>query len=329
MAVTTATKPEGSPAIISPGKKRGKKRKLPGGWLPYALIGPAVLLELLIHIAPMVVGIWISFIKLTQLYIANWSAAPFLGLGNYRVSLDFNAAQGASLLQSFFTTCLYTVVVVGLSWVFGMAGAVALQRSFRGRAILRTLFLIPYAIPMYAGIIAWKFMFQQQTGAINYILTSLHLVDPAHEPFWLIGSNALPAIMIVAIWKTWPFAFLMMMAGLQSINEDLYEASALDGAKPFRQWRSITLPGLRPVNRVLVLVLFLWTFNDFNTPFILFGTNNAPPAGDLISVHIYNTSFINQSFGFGSAMSVLLLLFLLIVTGIYLFVGSRRSNDNA
>jgi multiple sugar transport system permease protein len=285
-----------------------------------------VLLELLIHISPMIVGIWISFIKLTQLYIANWGAAPFVGLGNYQIALNFQEAQGASLLQSFFTTCIYTVFVVGLSWVFGMAGAVALQRAFRGRAILRTLFLIPYAIPMFAGIIAWKFMFQQN-GAINSILTSLHLVSADHPPFWLIGSNALPAVIIVAIWKTWPFAFLMLMAGLQSINEDLYEASALDGAKPFRQWRAITLPELGPVNRVMVLVLFLWTFNDFNTPFILFGVNNAPPAGDLISVHIYNASFINQSFGFGSAMSVLLLLFLLIVTGIYLFVGSRRSKN--
>lgn len=329
MAVTTPANPKVVAATNKPGAKPGRKRKLPGGWLPYALIGPAVLLELLIHIAPMVVGIWISFIKLTQLYIANWGAAPFLGFGNYQIALDFNAAQGASLLQSFFTTCLYTIVVVGVSWIFGMAAAVALQRTFRGRAVLRTLFLIPYAVPMYAGIIAWKFMFQQQTGAINYILTQLHLVDPNHLPFWLIGGNALPAVMTVAIWKTWPFAFLMLMAGLQSINEDLYEASALDGAKPFRQWRSITLPGLGPVNRVLVLVLFLWTFNDFNTPFILFGVNNAPPAGDLISVHIYNTSFINQSFGFGSAMSVLLLLFLLIVTGIYLLIGSRRSNDNA
>jgi multiple sugar transport system permease protein len=77
---------------------------------------------------------------------------------------------------------------------------------------------------------------------------------------------------------------------------------------------------------VLLLVMFLWTFNDFNTPFILFG-GNEPPAGDIISVHIYNASFVNLNFGFGSAMSVLLLLFLLLVTGIYLFIGNRRSKD--
>ncbi len=116
----------------------------------------------------------------------------------------------------------------------------------------------------------------------------------------------------------------MLMAGLQSIPTDVYEASAVDGAKPFRQWRSITLPMVRPVNMVLILVMFLWTFNDFNTPFVLFG-NAQPPAGDLISFHIYNASFLTWNFGSGAAMSVLLLLFLLLVSGIYLLVLNRRS----
>jgi len=112
---------------------------------------------------------------------------------------------------------------------------------------------------------------------------------------------------------------------MQSVPEDLYEASAVDGAKPFRQWRSITVPMLRPVNVVLVLVMFLWTFNDFNTPFVLFGKTAQPPAGDLISFHIYNASFLTFNFGYGSAMSVLLLLFLLVVTVAYLLFVNRRS----
>jgi multiple sugar transport system permease protein len=98
----------------------------------------------------------------------------------------------------------------------------------------------------------------------------------------------------------------------------------VDGANRFRQWRSITLPMMRPVNVVLVLVMFLWVFNDFNTPYVLFGTAQ-PSAGDLISFHIYNASFLTWNFGLGSAMSVLLLLFLLVVTGIYLAVVNRRS----
>jgi multiple sugar transport system permease protein len=204
-----------------------------------------------------------------------------------------------------------------------MAAGVALQRKFAGRGFFRTLFLVPYALPMYAGIIAWKFMLQKDTGAVNHFLFD-NLNLPGDKPFWLIGGNAFWSIVIVAIWRLWPFAFLMLMAGLQSIPEEVYEASAVDGAKPFRTWHAITLPMLRPVNTVLLLVMFLWTFNDFNTPFVLFG-NAQPAAGDLISFHIYNASFLTWNFGSGAAMSVLLLIFLLIVTGIYLLVINRRS----
>ena len=109
------------------------------------------------------------------------------------------------------------------------------------------------------------------------------------------------------------------MAGLQSIPRDLYEAAAVDGAGNLRQLRTSRCRSLRPVNLVLVLVLFLWTFNDFNTPYVLFGRRSRRPA-DLISFHIYNASFLTWNFGIGSAMSVLLLLFLLVVTAAYLLV---------
>lgn len=305
------------------GRPPGRKRKTQ--WLPYALVAPAILFELLIHIVPMVVGIWISFIQLTKYFIANWGAAPFAGLRNYSVVVDFDQAIGQGVLHSFLITCGFTVLVVGLSWTFGMAAAVALQKPFRGQGFFRTLFLVPYALPMYAGIITWKFMFQRDSGAVNHVLVDqLHLFNGT-GPFWLIGSNAFVSVVVVAIWKTWPFAFLMLMAGLQSVPQDVYEAASVDGAKQFRQWRSITLPMVRPVNVTLVLVMFLWTFNDFNTPFVLFGSTAQPPAADLLSFHIYNASFITWNFGSGAAMSVLLLIFLLIVTGIYLAVTNRRS----
>jgi multiple sugar transport system permease protein len=310
----------------TPGRRGGTndRRHQSKRWLPYVLIAPAVVFELLIHFTPMVTGVWISFLQLTSASIANWSTAPFAGIGNYQIAVSASNQQGAALLNSFAITCGFTLIVVALSWGLGMAAAVALQRTFRGRAIFRTVFLIPYAVPMYAGIIAWKFMFQQQTGVINQVLDTLHLASAATPPFWLIGSNAFVSVVVVSIWRTWPFAFLMLMAGLQTINEDLYEASALDGAKPFRQWRSITLPELGGVNRVLVLVLFLWTFNDYNDPAILFGVSQ-PPAGDLISFHIYNNSFSTLNFGFGASMSTLLLVFLLIVSAAYLLFVNRRS----
>ncbi|WP_433162048.1 carbohydrate ABC transporter permease [Kribbella sp. CA-247076] len=323
MSVATSDAPAAATRPAKPRRSGQERRPGLSRWLPYLLLAPAVLLELLIHIIPMLVGIWMSFVKLTKFYIANWSAAPWAGLGNYKVALDFDNAVGEGLLKSFGVTIAFSLITVGLSWVLGMAAAVALQPPFRGRNWVRTLFLVPYALPAYAGILTWNFMLQRDTGVVNHILVD-NLGLTSDRPFWLIGGNALVSLITVAVWKLWTFAFLTLMAGLQSIPRDVYEAAAVDGAGNLRQWRNITLPSLRPVNLVLVLVLFLWTFSDFNTPYVLFGTAQ-PPAGDLITFHIYNASFLTWNFGSGAAMSVLLLIFLMIVTGIYLLVTGRRS----
>ncbi|MGC0338782.1 carbohydrate ABC transporter permease [Streptomyces sp. SLBN-8D4] len=302
-----------------PGPRRpGRIRRI---GLPYLLLLPALLLELLVHLVPMVIGIVMSFKELTQFYIRDWGAAPWSGLDNYQVSVDFDAPVGEALLHSFLVTVAFTLLSVGLCWLVGTAAAVYLQDNFRGRGLLRALFLIPYALPVYAAVITWVFMFQHDNGLVNHVLhDQLHLTDK--PSFWLIGDNSFWALLTVSVWKGWPFAFLIVMAGLQNIPGELYEAAALDGAGMWQQIRRITLPSLRPVNQVLLLVLFLWTFNDFNTPFVLFG-RSAPEAADLISVHIYQASFVTWNFGTGSAMSVLLLLFLLVVTGVYLLLTSR------
>ncbi|MFD9872319.1 carbohydrate ABC transporter permease [Streptomyces niveus] len=307
------------------GARRRRLPRLPDrirhGGLPYLLLLPAVVLELLVHIVPMVIGIVMSFRELTQFYINNWDRAPWRALDNYKIVVDFDAPLGEALLHSFYVTCLFTVITVGLSWLFGMAAAIMLQENFRGRGLLRAVFLTPYALPVYAAVITWAFMFQRDNGIINHVLhDQLGLTD---EPsFWLIGDNSFIALVVVAVWKSWPFAFLMLMAGLQNIPRELYEAASIDGAGIWQQIRKITLPSLRPVNQVLVLVLFLWTFNDFNTPYVLFG-DSAPEAANLISIHIYQSSFVTWNFGTGSAMSVLLLLFLLLVTAVYLVATSR------
>ncbi|MEU3280833.1 carbohydrate ABC transporter permease [Streptomyces antibioticus] len=319
----TTTIERGRPGVrpvkaAPPGRRPGRIRRIA---LPYLLLLPALFLELLVHLVPMVIGIVMSFKELTQFYIRDWGTAPWAGLDNYSLSVDFNAPVGEALLHSFFVTVAFTLLSVGLCWLIGTAAAVFMQDTFRGRGLLRALFLVPYALPVYAAVITWVFMFQHDNGLVNHVLhDQLGITD---EPsFWLIGDNSFWALLTVSVWKGWPFAFLIVMAGLQNIPRELYEAAALDGAGIWQQIRRITLPSLSPVNQVLVLVLFLWTFNNFNTPYVLFG-KAAPEAADLISVHIYQASFVTWNFGAGSAMSVLLLLFLLAVTGVYLALTSR------
>lgn len=334
MSSVTAPPPRttraGGASRAEPGVRRRRRWAVGGGpggrrrgrALPYLLLVPAIVLELTVHVIPMVAGVWMSLLELTQFQIRNWSAAPFIGLDNYRATLDIDTAAGRELLHSFWVTVVYTVASVGLSWVFGLAAAVFLQRPVRGRALLRTLFLTPYALPVYAAVITWSFIFQRDTGLLNHVLVD-QLGLAQDRPFWLIGGNSFAALLVVSVWRSWPFAFLCIMAGLQNVPTEMYEAAAIDGAGFWQRLRDITLPMLRPVNQVLVLVLFLWTFNDFNTPYLLFG-GSAPEQADLISIHIYRSSFITWNFGQGSAMSVALLLFLLLVTAGYLLVTNRR-----
>src|SRR4051794_640596 len=286
--------------------------------LPYVLIVPALLFELFIHVLPLLAGVGISFLGLTQFFIRDWSSAPFVGLGNYRKALDFGGPIGDGLLHSFGITAAFTVIVVGLSYGMGLDAAQLVNTEFRGQRWFRTLFLIPYAMPVYVAVIAWSFMLDRDNGALNALLGDLHLIGDT-PPFWLIGTNAFWSIVMTTVWRLWPFAFLMVLAGLQNIPQELYEAAAVDGATPGHRFRHITLPLLRPVTSVVLIILFLWTFNEFNTAYVLFGP--APPkSADLLSLHIYINSFVNLNFGLGSAMSVMLLLFLLLVTMVYVRV---------
>jgi multiple sugar transport system permease protein len=326
--VTATVRRHAPPAGQDSGRGRAARRpsrlvnRIRRGGLPYLLLLPALVFELLIHIVPMLVGIVVSFKGLTEFYIHNWPQAPWTGLGNYRIVLHFDAPVGQALLHSFVVTCAFTVLAVGSSWLLGTAAAILAQDKFRGRGVLRAVFLTPYALPVYASVITWAFMFQHDNGLVNQVLHN-QLGVMSKPAFWLLGNNSFFALVIVSVWRNWPFAFLCVMAGLQTIPRELYEASSMDGAGIWQQIRRITMPSLRGINQVLVLVLFLWTFNDFTTPYVLFG-NAGPQAADVISVHIYNSSFVSWNFGEGSAMSVLMLLFLLLVTAVYLLLTSRR-----
>jgi len=315
-AITSQRRP------TTPSDAGGRRRRVHSRALPYLLLIPALIFELVVHVIPMLTGVAMSFFGLNQFFLRRWLEAPFAGLDNYRIAIDIDGGIGRSLLQSFAVTVAFAVASVTLSWTLGMFAAVLLQRSFRGRAALRTLFLVPYALPVYAAVILWKFVLSREAGMFNHLLAQLGITDG--NTFWLLSNNSFVSIMLVSVWRLWPFALLTLMAGMQAIPDEIYEAAAVDGAGIWHQFRSITLPMLQPVNQVLILVLFLWTFNDFNTPYVLF-SQSVPSSADLISIHVYQSSFLTWNFGLGSAMSVLLLLFLLVVTVLYLLVTSRRA----
>jgi multiple sugar transport system permease protein len=295
--------------------------------MPFLLVAPALLFELLVHLVPMVAGIAMAFFRLTVYTIHHWTTAPFAGLENFRITLDVTGPVGQGLLQSFLVTVPYTILVLGFSWIIAMAAAVFLSFEFKGRNVLRGIFLIPYALPGFVSVIAWTFMFQRDNGAINHILVNdLHL---AHSgPFWLLGGNAFWAMTITAVWKTWPFAFIMLLAAIQTIPDEQYEAATLDGASGWRQFWNVLLPQVRQTNYIVLLVLGIGTFNDFSTPFVMFG-QSPPKSAELVNIYIYNNAFGQWNFGLGSAMSVLLLIFLAVASFIFLRATRTGANTDA
>src|SRR4051812_25081920 len=201
-APTAATAPSRDGGTGSrPGSARARRPRRPRlshsigrGAVPYLLVLPALVMELLIHLVPMVIGIVMSFKELTQFYIRDWGAAPWAAFDNYTVSVDFDAPIGKALLHSFFVTCAFTVLSVGLCWLLGTTAAVYMQENFRGRGFLRAVFLVPYALPVYAAVITWAFMFQRDNGLVNHVLhDQLGLTDS--PSFWLIGDNSFVALL--------------------------------------------------------------------------------------------------------------------------------------
>ncbi len=283
--------------------------------LPYLLMAPAVLAIVLVQVVPILASVAMSFMKVNQFTLADWTHAPFVGLSNYKIVIGSNNAISQALLTSLFVTIVYTVVVVAVSWVLGMAAAVFLAEVMPGRRLVGSLFLLAYALPTFVAVTLWTFMFQPH-GAINEILgNDLHLIQP--DTFWFAGSKAFWAMCINTIWRTWPFAFLMLLPAVQSIPQELYEAARVDGASRWREFRSITLPSTRAVGLLLALIIGFWTFSDFTTPYLMF-SSAAPTSVDVLSLVIYRTSFVSLNFGLGSAMSLVMVAFLIGASLLYL-----------
>jgi multiple sugar transport system permease protein len=264
----------------------------------WALMLPAVICELAVYVVPIVAGIYTSFLQVDQFTIRNWFGAPFIGLDNY-INVVANPVIGGPLLRSLFVSLLYVVCVVVLSLLIGFAATVFV-RSLRRAKALQIFFIIPYAVPVYAGVLAWAFCFQG-SGAVNSLLGT--------DILWLQGNQAFFSMVVTAVWRTWPFVFLLMLASTSSISPELFEALRVDGGGRWAETRHIILPHVQAQLGVLALLLFIWTFNDFVTPFVFYG-QVAPVAGNLFPLNVYTTTFVTFAYSFGSAVTLMAVILL-------------------
>ncbi|MDD3127544.1 MAG: sugar ABC transporter permease [Candidatus Izemoplasmatales bacterium] len=266
-----------------------------------ALILPAAIVMGAVVIYPILTTMWLS---LTDAPLISLSPPSFAGLSSYADWLS-----NPEFWRSLWITLVYTFGVTVGSYAIGLITALLLNIEFPGRAILRGLVLLPWAIPEVAAVMTWNWMLDYQFGVVNSLLGS--------QIGWVTDSAIAPwTVTIVTIWKQFPLATVVLLAGLQAIPRELYEAANVDGASRLQQFIYVTLPGLKPVNSVLVMMLILYTFKRISIIYLLTGGGPAR-ATEILPVTTYLEAFKYFRLGSASAVGILALLFTLLITLVY------------
>lgn len=280
------------------------------GWL---LVLPALLLLLLVFAYPILQAFWESLFAEN---LGTQLESVFTGLSNYT-----RMAGDGRFWQSLWNTTVFTFWAVVVELLLGLGIALTLNQSFRGRGPIRTVAILPWALPTAVMALAWTWIFNDQFGVVNDLLWRLGLIDQGIN--WLGDPRlAMMTIIVADVWKTTPFISILLLAGLQSISQDLYEAHAIDGASPWQSFYRITLPLLMPQILIATLFRVAQSFGIFDLVQVMTGGG---PAGstETVSIYIYATVMRYLDFGYGSALIVVTFLLLVLAVAIAAFALSR------
>ncbi len=273
--------------------------------LAWYLIVPAVLVVLLVIGFPLGQVVVYSFMKYK---LDGVTPASFVGLENYAFVLS-----DPDWWRAVWNTLVFTFFSVTLETILGLAVALVANAPFKGRTLFRIALLVPWAIPTVVSSQIWKWMFNDVYGVVNLLLTNFHII-PEKIAWLAIPETALPVIIAVDVWKTTPFMALLILAGLQMIPGDMYEAGAIDGATGIRKFFFLTLPFIMPTLLVALIFRTLDALRVFDIFYIMVGG-----AGDMATMATYNRlqliDFLDA--GVGSATSVIILLFIMVFVILY------------
>lgn len=275
----------------------------------YLMILPGLLLVSVVIFYPVISGIWLSFHKYNLL--RPKAGQPWVGLEQYQALIN-DPIFWTSLKNTF----LFGFGNVILPLTLGMIAALALNHITRGRTVFRTLLLMPWFMPSVVAGHMWALLLDSRLGVVNDLLVKIGIIDSYHA--WFADPNtAMIAVLIVGLWRGFPFFALLLLAGLQSIPTELYEAGSVDGANPLQKYRSITLPLLTPI--ILVSVT-LRTIAVINSPdlFIILTGGGPGRTTHVLSFYAFNTAFSAFDFGYAATISTVMLLIVTIFIIIYM-----------
>lgn len=262
--------------------------------LGYVLVAPVVIALSILVIYPFFFAIWISF---TDRMVGR--EGQFIGLANYLYLINWIDFQATVK-----NTIVLVVSVQTLKLVLGLGIAILLNQAIRARQLWRGLILLPWAMPAFVAFITWRLLYAPQGGAFNYILIQLGLVD-SHVEFLSSRALAMPSVIVASFWRGFPFWVISFLAALQNVPPEMYEAAAIDGANAWQRFRHVTLPGIRHVVLVVVLLSTIWTTNSFEAIWLL--TQGGPSNATMTFPVLAYFGLQNLRIGEAAAVSVSML----------------------
>jgi multiple sugar transport system permease protein len=279
--------------------------------LPEAVLGllglaPALLLIGALILYPVAYAAWLSLHDKHSFFPAE----RFVGLDNYR-----EIARDEEFWDSLWRGTVYASATTALQLGFGLAAALVLHRSFHGRAAVRTLVLFPYMIPTIVAVIVWRWLLNDTFGIVDYLLVRWGV---ARQPVvWLSVDWIMTSLVAMSVWQFAPFVVLSVLARLQTIPPELYEAARVDGASAWGRFRHVTLPQLRAVLVAVVLLRGIWMFTKFDTVWLWGEGAGAGREIRTLPIYAYMRTFTYYQAGFGSALAVIMFLMLMAATAVY------------
>ncbi len=279
---------------------------------PALLLAPSILLLMVVIAVPMVQGVLFSLTDGSLL-----KPGRFVGLENYAKLLSLPAFWHSLRFSALFAVCN-----IAGCYVLGLGLALLLQNDFPGRGLFRVLLLLPWIVPSLVSIVSWRWMMSDDTALFNQVIRLF-----GGRPIYFLsdGTWAATMVMLIKIWRSFPFMMLSLLAALQSIDRSLYEAAAIDGATRWQTFWYVTLPQVKNVSIVLCLLMTIWTVNDFDTPWLLAQGGPANATENLV-VLAYRYTFARNDVGMGAATSLITLAILMVLV-IFLLRLQRRTPD--
>jgi multiple sugar transport system permease protein len=276
---------------------------------PYLFILPTMLYLFIFQLYPLIENIRLSF---TNLSLISSTSPKYIGLDNY-IYLLTSDSHFWKIVQN---TLFWVFGSVSLQFIVGMLAALILNRKFKLRGLLRGLVLVPWVTPFVVMGIIWKWIFDGQWGLLDFILREIGLISK--NIIWLGNMQTVwPSLLLVSIWKGFPYMTLVLLSGLKGIDLEIYEAAEVDGAEGWKLFRYITLPMLRPAIFVCLLVAMVTTWTKFELIWIL--TEGGPGvATNILPTYIYSNSFVFYNLGRGSAIATISTIIVLIISMFYI-----------